>query len=166
MAFMEIEVLFLLLLLFLLLAFDRQAALGELHLNIFLVNPRKVGSELIGVIRLDNVDSGSATPFQLTPPEWLDIESRAPEGAPEIPVKILKKSVDLTAQAFERAPCLRLGRALRSLLLFYGHFACSFIHFPSSSRIGICVAFEKYLYCAKTKSSRGFRKHEICGTAR
>src|SRR4030095_4218087 len=166
MAFMEIEVLFLLLLLFLLLAFDRQAPLGGAHLHILLVAPRKVVSELIGVIRLDNVDSGSATPFQLTPPEWLDIESRAPEGAPEIPVKILKKSVDLTAQAFERAPCLRLGQALRSLLLFYGHFACSFIHFPSSSRIGICVAFEKYLYCAKTKSSRGFRKHEICGTAR
>src|SRR4030095_16929219 len=146
MAFMEIVVLFLLLLLFLPLALDREAAFGKLHLNILLVNPRKIGSELIGVIRLDNVDRGSATPFQLTPPERVDIESRAPEGPPEIPVKILKKSVDLTAQAFERTPCLRLGRALRSLLLFYGHFACSFIHFPSSSRIGICVAFEKYLY--------------------
>src|SRR4030095_8144688 len=90
MAFMEIVFLFLLLLLFLLLAFDRQAALGELHLDIFLVNPRKIGGESIGVICLDNVDSGSATPFQLTPPERLDIESRAPEGAPEISVKILK----------------------------------------------------------------------------
>ena len=28
---------------------------------------RKIGSELIGVIRLDYVDSRSATPFQLTP---------------------------------------------------------------------------------------------------
>ena len=78
MALMEIVVLFLLLLVFLFLAFDRQAALGELHLDIFLVNPREIGSELIGVIRLDNVDSGSATPFQLTPPERVDIESGAP----------------------------------------------------------------------------------------
>jgi hypothetical protein len=74
--------------------------LGELHLKIFLINPRKIGGQLIGVIRLDNVDSESATPFQLTPPERLDIESRAPERASEIPVKILKKSVDFTAQAF------------------------------------------------------------------
>src|SRR5262249_38662054 len=153
MTFTEIVVLFLLFLLFLLLALDRQAVLCELHLNIFLVNPRKIGSELIGVIRLDNV--GSATPLQLTPAAGADIESRAPEGATEITVKILKNSVDLMAQAFERTPRLRLGRALRGLLLCYVHFACSFLHFPSSSRIGICVVFEKYLYCAKTKSSRG-----------
>src|SRR4030095_3591084 len=148
MAFMEIVVLFLLLLLFLPLALDRQAAFGELHLNILLVNPREIGSELISVIRLDNVARGSATPFQLTPPERVDIETRAPEGTPEIPVKILKKSVDLTAQAFERTPCLRLGRALRGLLLCYGHFACSFVHFPSSSRIGIFVGLLKNICIA------------------
>src|SRR5262249_53477033 len=134
--------------LFLPLALDRQAALGEFHLNIFLVNSRQIGGQLIGVVCFDNVDSESATPFQLTPPKRLDIESPAPEGASEIPVKILKKSVDLTAQAFERTPRLRLGRALRVPILCYGHFACSFVHFPSSSRIGISVAFEKYLYCA------------------
>src|SRR4030095_8615735 len=137
MAFMEIVVLFLVLLLFLLLALDRQPPLGELHLKIFLINPRKIGGQLIGVIRLDNVDSKSATPFQLTPPERLDIASREAERASEIPVKILKKSVDFTAQAFERTPCLRLGRALRGLLLCYGHFSCRFVHFPISSRIGI-----------------------------
>ena len=80
MAFMDIVVLLLLLLLFLPLALDRQAAFGELHLNILLVNPRKICGQLIGVIRLDNVDSGSATPFQLTPPERVDIESGAPQG--------------------------------------------------------------------------------------
>src|SRR5262249_61167761 len=97
MAFMDIVVLLLLLLLFLLLAFDRQAPFGELHLNIFLVNPRKIGGQLKGIIRFDNVDSGRATPFQLTPPERVDNESGVPQGMPEITVKNLEKSGDLTA---------------------------------------------------------------------
>src|SRR5262249_55408333 len=66
-------------------------------------------------------------------------------------------SGDLMAQGFERMRGLRLGRALWCRLLCYGYFACSFVHFSSSSRIGLCVVFEKSLYCAHTVSARGSR---------
>ena len=51
-----IVILLFLLFLFPLIAFDRQAAVGELHLDVLLVEARQLGRDFVGVILLDDVD--------------------------------------------------------------------------------------------------------------
>lgn len=96
--FMKVIVFLLLFFIILLLALDREASIGELHLDVFLVNARQFGDDLVGFFGLRNVHGGCGDPRTLTAPERLNAEEGAARGQePETAVEIVKEPVDLPA---------------------------------------------------------------------
>src|SRR5690606_40010336 len=100
----------------LLVALDRQRAAGDRDLDILLLHARYLGRHLPGVVLLDDVHRWRAAPGEFPAHERLDVEQRATEsGPPDVAAEVLEEPIDLAAQALERMPGLRRGRALGNL---------------------------------------------------
>src|SRR6516225_12178682 len=144
-ALTEVIVLLLLFFFFLLLALYREAAVDELHLDVFLVHARQLRRQVIGVVLLGDVDSGSGAPSgELTRPERLHVEDRAAErGPPQAAIDILEKATDFAAQAFKGLPRRQSAGTRRKLFIsLHKHFGC-FSHIQVLRNIGILVIFRR-----------------------
>src|SRR5581483_11442094 len=116
----EVIVLLLFFLLLALLAPDGEEAVGELHLDILLVEARQLGRDLVFLVLLDDIDGRRLAEGKLTAPERLDIEHAASERtAAPAEAEILEQVVDLASEIGKRGPLA-----------------------ASPARLGLCLAWE------------------------
>src|SRR5512147_2742975 len=95
MALLEVVAFALFLFLFALLALDRDAAVGDFHFHVLLVEAGQIGGDFVGLFLLGDVDGGDSAPAQFAVPERLYVERRAAERrAPEAAIEIVKEPVD------------------------------------------------------------------------
>src|SRR3990172_6335779 len=142
-ALRQIIVLFPLLLLFPLLALDGQEAVGELHLDIVLIEARQLCRNLVFLLLLDDVDGRGLAEGELAAPERLDVErgaaGRAARGAPP---RIVEQVVDLAPEIGQGTPLAGapLGRlTLRpdgQLGYCFSHLGASFMRWILRGLIG------------------------------
>ena len=103
-ALRQVVVLLLLFLLLALLALDRQGAVGELDLDVLLVDAGQLGRDLVFLVLLDDIDGGRL-PNVSSPRQNGSMSNTSSErAAAAVEAEILEQAVDLAPEIGKRRP--------------------------------------------------------------